>query len=171
MCVHRYFPEETPHGNARDEPQQQAVDQQYLDRGTDHHRQRQPADIDEHGRAVRGDRIGDQCEHAERRRLHHDADDLEQHRRGRLEQAGEGPPRFPGDERADAEQDRDEDDRKHVALGERLEDVDRDDADQLIVRRRRNADGVRRGGAERRALARPDEARHRPCRPRPRWRW
>ncbi len=105
------------------------------------------------------------------RRLHHDADDLEQHRRGRLQQCRKGLARLARHHRADPDQDRDEDQREHVALGQRLDDVERNDADQLLVRRDRIAQRMRRRGAERRADARAGPASRPASRPTPRSPW
>ena len=123
--------------------------------------EREPADVDEHRSAVGGDGIGDQGEDSERSRFHHDPDDLQQDGRGRLEQGRERASRFAGHPGADSEQDGDEDDRQHVSLGESLEDIDGNDPDKLLIGRRRSAYSVRRGRAEGRALAGPDQGRHR----------
>jgi hypothetical protein len=137
------------------------VDHGHLDDRADHHREGEPADMDEDCGAIGGDGIGDQGEDPERRRLHDDPDQLEQHGRGRLEQLGERPASLAGDQGRGAEQDGDEDQGEHVALGERVEDVGRDDPDQLLIGRRRRAERMRGRGAERRADAGADEGRDR----------
>ena len=116
-------------------------------------RERKPADMNKHRRTVRRDRIGDEREHAERRRLHHQRDDPEEHRRGRLKQRRERLAALPRQHRADAEQDRDEDQREHIALRQRLDDVGGDDPHQLVVGADRRAERVRRSRAERRTFA------------------
>src|SRR3546814_6820709 len=59
--------------------------------------------------------------------------------RSRLQQAGEGLARLTGEDRADADEDRDEDQRQHVALRQGVDDVERDDADELVIERHRVA--------------------------------
>jgi hypothetical protein len=105
--------------------------------------------------------IGDQREHPERRRLHDDADNFQQHRRQRLQPPRERPPRLARHHRADAQQDRDKDQRQHVALAERLDDVERHDADQLLVRRHGFGEHVRRRRPQRRSGSGLHEGRHR----------
>src|SRR3546814_11822314 len=68
--------------------------------------------------------------------------------RSRLQQAGEGLARLTGEDRADADEDRDEDQRQHVALRQGVDDVERDDADELVIERHRVAERLGRGGAD-----------------------
>ena len=137
------------------------MDEQDLQDHPHHNRDRQPADVGEHRNAIVGDRLCDQRQHAEGGHFHDDPDEVEQHLPCRLQQVRHRAPLLARQDDAKTEQHRKEDDRQHVAIDQRLDDIDWNDADQLIVQRLGLAQRMRNRIAQRRTRARFDQQANR----------
>ena len=127
--------EKAAHRQPRHQLDKRQVHQHNLRDHADDDAKRQLADIGEHRHAVFGHCARDQRQHTDGRQFHDQGNQVEQHAPCRLQQIGDRLALLARQDDAEPERHRKEDDRQHVALDQRLHDVDRNNAHQLVMDR------------------------------------